>query len=233
MSIPRVRRALLSLALLLGLAAPGAAQVQGGTITGTIRDQQGAVLPGVEVTLTGPAETSTYTTGPDGQFRFLNVAPGTYQITANLSGFARLVRENIAVTVGQTVTLPVTMSVASVQEEVTVSGASPIVDVRKVGTSTNFTQDELTKIPNSRDPWALLRTVPGIIVDRVNIAGNETGQNQERGDQRHHDGDAAAQRGQPALERRLRSFDASQEIRQLAHRAARAGTQDFDEAAAA
>ena len=72
--------------------------------------------------MTGPAETSTFTTGPDGQFRFLNVAPGTYQITASLSGFARLVRENIAVTVGQTVTLPVTMTVASVQEEVTVSG---------------------------------------------------------------------------------------------------------------
>ena len=93
MSIPRVRRALLSLALLLGLTAPAAAQVQGGTITGTIRDQQGAVLPGVEVTLTGPAETSTYTTGPDGQFRFLNVAPGTFQRTASLSGFARLVRD--------------------------------------------------------------------------------------------------------------------------------------------
>ena len=176
MSIPRVRRVMLSLALLLGLAIPAAAQVQGGTITGTIRDEQGAVLPGVEVTLTGAAETSSFTTGQDGQFRFLNVPPGTYQLSAALTGFARFLRENITVTVGQAVTLPFTMRVASLQEAVTVSGASPIVDVRKVGTSTNFTQDELARIPNSRDPWALLRTVPGVIVDRVNIAGNETGQ---------------------------------------------------------
>ena len=88
----------------------------------------------------------------------------------------RLVRDDVTVTVGQTVTLPFTLSVAAVQESVTVSGGSPIVDTRKVGTSTNFTQDELSRIPNSRDPWALLRTVPGIIVDRINIAGNETGQ---------------------------------------------------------
>ena len=54
------------------------------------------------------------------------------------------------------------------------TGASPIVDATHMGTATNFTQDELA--PNSRDPWALLRTVPGVTVDRVNIAGNETGQ---------------------------------------------------------
>ena len=79
-------------------------------------------------------------------------------------------------TVGQSVDLPFTMKVATLEEAVTVSGASPIIDTRKVGTSTNFTQDELARIPNSRDPWALLRTVPGIVVDRINIAGNETGQ---------------------------------------------------------
>ena len=57
-----------------------------------------------------------------------------------------------------------------------VEGGSPIVDTKATGTATNFTQDELSKIPTSRDPWALLRTVPGVQMDRVNIAGNETGQ---------------------------------------------------------
>lgn len=176
MSIDRLWRAIAVLALLVTTAAPAVAQVQGGSITGTIRDEQGAVLPGVEVTLTGPAEKQTFTTSADGQFRFLNLAPGTYRVTASLTNFARLVRDEIALVVGQSVTLPITMKVATVQEDVTVSGASPIIDTKKTGTSTNFTQDELSKIPNSRDPWALLRTVPGIIVDRVNIAGNETGQ---------------------------------------------------------
>ncbi|HSL22752.1 MAG TPA: TonB-dependent receptor [Vicinamibacterales bacterium] len=164
------------LALLLGLAAPALAQVQGGTVAGTIRDEQGAVLPGAEVTISGPAERLSFVTGDDGQFRFLNVAPGTYTITASLSGFATIVREGIRVVVGQTVELPFVMRVASLQESVTVSGESPIVDTHKLGTATNFTQDELARIPNSRDPWALLRTVPGIVVDRINIAGNETGQ---------------------------------------------------------
>lgn len=165
-----------ALVVLVGLAAPAAAQVQGGTVSGTIRDEQGASLPGVVVTLAGSAEKLSYATGADGQFRFLNVAPGSYKVTASLPGFTTIVREDIRVVVGQTVDLPFSMKVASLQESVTVSGESPIVDTHKLGTATNFTQDELAKIPNSRDPWALLRTVPGIVMDRVNIAGNETGQ---------------------------------------------------------
>ena len=68
------------------------------------------------------------------------------------------------------------MSVAAVAESITVTGESPVIDTKAMGTATNFTQDELARVPNSRDPWALLRTVPGVSLDRVNIAGNETGQ---------------------------------------------------------
>jgi hypothetical protein len=68
------------------------------------------------------------------------------------------------------------LKVAAVEQSVTVTGESPIIDTRSTGTATNFTQAELASIPTSRDPWALLRTVPGVMVDRVNIAGNETGQ---------------------------------------------------------
>jgi hypothetical protein len=171
-----MKTATIALAALLAFGNAAAAQIQGGSISGVVKDEQGAVLPGVDVVLTGAAEKTSFTTGPDGQFRFLNVPPGTYRITASIAGFARFVRSDITVTVGQSVTLPLTMKVATVQEEVTVSGASPVVDARKTGTSTNFTQDELARIPNSRDPWALLRTVPGVVVDRINIAGNETGQ---------------------------------------------------------
>jgi hypothetical protein len=82
----------------------------------------------------------------------------------------------VVVVVGQNVELPMQMKVSTVQETVTVSGESPIVDTKAMGTATNFTRNELEDIPTSRDPWALLRTVPGVMVDRVNIAGNETGQ---------------------------------------------------------
>jgi Carboxypeptidase regulatory-like domain/TonB-dependent Receptor Plug Domain len=172
----KVRCWLLALVVVLATAAGASAQVQSGSITGTVRDGQGGVLPGVLVTLAGAGPTQTYTTETEGQYRFLNVPPGTYTMTLSLPGFQTVIREGIVVAVGQTVSLPLTMNVASVQETVTVTGESPVIDTKAMGTATNFSQDELARVPNSRDPWALLRTVPGVSLDRVNIAGNETGQ---------------------------------------------------------
>lgn len=170
----RVCLLLLALAMLMG--SPAMAQVQSGTISGVVHDQQGGMLPGVTVTLSGADRTLTFVTGEDGRYRFLNVPPGTYRVTAEMSGFSTIVREGVVVVVGSTVDLPFTMRVAAVEETVTVEGNSPIVDSRATGTATNFTQDELSRVPTSRDPWALLRTVPGVQMDRINIAGNETGQ---------------------------------------------------------
>lgn len=170
------RVCLLLLALFLALAPTAAAQVQSGTVSGVIQDEQGGALPGVTVTLSGSDRTLTFVTGQDGRYRFLNVPPGTYRVTVVLSGFSTLIRDDVVVVVGSNVDLPFNMRVAGVQETVTVEGSSPIVDSRATGTATNFTQDELSRIPTSRDPWALLRTVPGVQMDRVNIAGNETGQ---------------------------------------------------------
>jgi hypothetical protein len=165
---------LLGLVLLPAVAA--LAQVQGGNISGTVKDDQGAVVPGVTVTLAGSDRTLTFVTETDGKYRFLNQPPGSYTVSAALAGFKTFVWENIVLIVGGNVEIPVTLSVAAVAESVTVVGESPIINTKALGTATNFTQDELARIPNSRDPWALLRTVPGVLVDRVNIAGNETGQ---------------------------------------------------------
>jgi Carboxypeptidase regulatory-like domain/TonB-dependent Receptor Plug Domain len=171
----RVRYWLIALAL-IATAASALAQVQGGTIAGSIKDDQGGVLPGVSVSLQGNGPSRTFVTEADGLFRFLNVPPGTYTVTATLQGFRTVIREGVVVAVGQNVNLALGMGVAAVQESVTVTGESPLVDAKAMGTATNFTQDELSRVPNSRDPWALLRTVPGVALDRVNIAGNETGQ---------------------------------------------------------
>ncbi|MBA2258710.1 MAG: TonB-dependent receptor [Acidobacteria bacterium] len=172
-----LRFAAICAALVLGAGVmPASAQNQSGTAAGIVQDEQGGALPGATVTLSSPGHTATFTTGQDGRYRFLNVPPGTYTLTTHLTGFTRLVREGIIVGVGATVDIPVSLRLATMQETVTVSGESPIVDSKATGTATNFTQDELARIPNSRDPWALLRTVPGVVMDRVNIAGNETGQ---------------------------------------------------------
>ncbi|MGH9418464.1 MAG: carboxypeptidase regulatory-like domain-containing protein, partial [Thermoanaerobaculia bacterium] len=164
------------LALLLVYAMPAFAQIQGGSISGTIKDEQGGVLPGVTVSAQGVDATQTFVTEAGGEYRFLNLAPGPYKLTAVLPGFTTIVREGVVVSVGKSVELPMTLKIAQVAETITVSGESPVIDTKATGTSTNFTADELTKIPTSRDPFALMRSVPGVLVDRVNIGGNETGQ---------------------------------------------------------
>jgi hypothetical protein len=171
-----MKRALLAAVLVLASASGALAQLAGGNISGTIQDSQGGVLPGATVTLQGTDITRTTVTDDAGVYRFLNLAPGSYRLTATLQGFTTIVRDGVVVTVGSNVDLPFDLRVATVEETVTVTGESPIVDSRATGTATNFTQDELARIPTSRDPWALLRTVPGVQMDRVNIAGNETGQ---------------------------------------------------------
>ena len=156
--------------------APAMAQVQSGTVSGTVQDQQGGLLPGATITLTGSDRTLTFVTAEDGRYRFLNVPPGTYKLTAELSGFTSLVRENVLVSLARTSTCRSRCAWRRCRRP------SPSTALRRsstreaTGTATNFTQDELSKVPKSRDPWALLRTVPGVQMDRVNIAGNETGQ---------------------------------------------------------
>jgi hypothetical protein len=171
-----MKRSYLVLALLLiGLARQALAQVQGGTVSGTVRDEQGAVLPGVAVTLQGADAKRVRDRGR----RPVSVSrSGARPVQADrcAEGFSTIVDDAIVVAVGRTVDLPLTMKIASVAETITVSGDAPIVDTKATGTVVNFTADELTKIPTSRDPFALMRTVTGVLVDRVNIGGNETGQ---------------------------------------------------------
>jgi hypothetical protein len=153
-----------------------AQSTESGRITGVVKDGQGGVLPGATVTLTGPSRLTEFVTTPDGSFRFLDVLPGEYQLTVVLSGFARFTRTNIDMIVGATIEVPVLLQLASVQQEVTVNAAAPLIDTKDMATAATMTAAELEAIPTSRDPWALLRAVPGVVTDRVNVAGNESGQ---------------------------------------------------------
>ena len=170
------RNAAVAVALSLLVAATGAAQTAGGTITGRVLDASGLPLPGTTVTLRGTDVTQNFTTTEEGRYRFLDLAPGSYKVTVTLEGFATAVHDNVALNPGQTVDLRMTLQISAVKETINVTAPSPIVDAKQTGTATNVTADELSKIPTSRDPFSLMRSVPGVLVDRVNVGGNETGQ---------------------------------------------------------
>jgi carboxypeptidase family protein/TonB-dependent receptor-like protein len=159
----------------LAIATPSTAQVSTGRIDASIADSTGAVLPGVTVDISGPQSQSAVTDNL-GEAHFLNLAPGTYTVSAKLSGFGDYLNKSVAVTTGGSVPLKISMSVAGVSTQVQVTSDTPIVDTKKMGTSTNISVEELQNIPSSRDPWVVLQTVPGIIVDRVNVGGAESGQ---------------------------------------------------------
>jgi hypothetical protein len=169
-----VRRTLCAAWLVVPLAA--SAQTTGG-ITGQVADNTGAILPGVTVTAASPAQMGVQTaaTNEQGQYRFPSLPPGTYQLTFELPGFSKVVREGIIVNIGFTATVNVQMQVATLQETVTVSGASPVVDVVNSNIQTNFTSETLANLPNARDIWSVIGLAPGMMVTRFDVGGSRAG----------------------------------------------------------
>ena len=162
--------------LLLLLSAPASAQTLfQGRIDVTIEDAQGSVLPGVTVELSGPAA-QQQVTDQRGEAHFLNLPPGTYTVASTLQGFSPYTNNRVVVASGSGTPLRITLQVMGVTETVQVVSAEPVVDPARQTVTTNITYDELQQIPSSRDPWVVLQTVPGVIVDRVNVGGAESGQ---------------------------------------------------------
>ena len=164
--------AVLSLLVVGGTAF---AQQQTGNLFGTVADEQGAALPGVTVTLSGSGAPQVQVTNAEGQFRFLGLSPGSSSLKAELEGFSTIDYPNIVIGVGKNTEIKVTLS-AAVEDVITVTAESPLLDSRKISTGTSINQTDLEKIPTSRDPWSILSSTPGVLTDRINVGGNESGQ---------------------------------------------------------
>jgi outer membrane receptor protein involved in Fe transport len=123
-----------------------------GHIVGTVSDETGAILPGVNVTLTGAkvAGTQTFVTDDRGAYRFPALPPGQYDITFELSGFATLIRKQIVVSVGGTVPLNVVLQLSDVAETVTVIGETPVVDTRSTHLDTTYDREWVENAPTRR-----------------------------------------------------------------------------------
>ncbi len=176
----KLRHVFVSCAVLVTLVMTGAtaaAQEFRGRVNGTVTDNTGAVLPGVTVTVSSPAliQPQVQVTGTDGSYRFLALPPGVYEIDFDLTGFQRVARQDVRVVINQTLTVDMQLQVATLQETVTVTGASPIVDTSTTAMGTNFTKELLTEIPNARDVWAAMAQAPGMQMTTFDVGGSNTG----------------------------------------------------------
>jgi hypothetical protein len=174
----RLRAIALAMVALFATASLATAQQQTGEIFGKVTDTSGAVLPGVTVTLTAPIllQALVATTSGNGTYEFPRLESNTYSVKFELAGFKTVVNKDIQVTVGFNAQVNGALTISTVQETITVTGESPIVDTKEVGTKQTFTNELLQSIPSARDPWVILQQTAGIAMDRENIGGNMSGQ---------------------------------------------------------
>ena len=135
------------------------------TIAGTVRDASGAVLPGVSVeasstTLIEKARTAV--TDGTGQYRLINLPPGSYTLTMTLQGFTTVRREGLELTAAAVTTIDIVMRLGSVEETITVTGATPIVDVQSANRGVTLTSDVVNQLPSTRGYNALVQLIPSI-----------------------------------------------------------------------
>ncbi len=154
------------------------AQERTGDIYGKVTDEDGNPIPGVKVTLTGSLTAPmTSITSAEGNYRFLSLSPAKdYTVKAELEGFKAAIKENIIVVVGANVEVNLTMEMGAIEEEVTVTAVTPVVDQKKTQVGQNVTREVLQSLPSARDPWVVLEQAPGVMVDRSNVGGSESGQ---------------------------------------------------------
>jgi len=149
--------------------------VQAQTIAGTVRDDTGAVMPGVTVEVASPAlieKVRSASTDGTGQYRIINLSAGVYTVTFSLSGFGTVVREGIVLSGAFTATVNAALQVGTIEESVTVSGATPIVDVQSVTKETVLTRQYLDQLPTVRSIQATGVLIPGVESQRLDVGGN-------------------------------------------------------------
>ena len=164
----------------IGLAS--AQSVSSGTIQGTIRDQSGGVLPGVTATLSSPqlqVPQLVQVTDAEGAYRFVDLPAGTYLLKFELAGFSTLIREDLRLTIGFVARVDESMKVGAMEESVTVSGQSPVVDMTSTSASVAFTKETLDSVPRGRDLQNILAMAPGVTQAQVDVGGSTLAQRQD------------------------------------------------------
>ena len=169
----RILARLLRTVLFVVAMAPSAAFAQA-SIAGTVRDSSGAVLPGATVEAASPTlieKVRTAVTDSTGQYRIENLRPGTYAVTFSLTGFSAVKRDGIELAGSFAATVNAELKVGSVEETITVSGESPIVDVQSGNRQKVLSSEVLTGIPTGRTQFTAATLIPGMNLNNQDVGG--------------------------------------------------------------
>lgn len=162
--------------LVLGswFALPSAALAQS-AIAGVVRDSSGAVLPGVTVEASSPAlieKVKSATTNEAGQYRIVDLRPGVYTVAFRLSGFTSITREGIVLEANFTAPINIEMRVGALEESITVTGESPVVDVQTSSRREVVSQELIETLPTGRNFQLLAGTVPAVSTGVFDVGGS-------------------------------------------------------------
>jgi Carboxypeptidase regulatory-like domain/TonB dependent receptor-like, beta-barrel/TonB-dependent Receptor Plug Domain len=175
-----MRRSSFFMAILVAIflpATPGWTQLSTGTITGAVQDPSGAVIPGVTVTLSRPGVIGgnrEVLTNERGAYQFPGLVPQTYTVRASLPGFQTAVRQNIIVNADVTVRVNLTLQVGEITDSITVTGTAPLLDTTTALSQAVLDRATLDKLPSGHDLWSIGRTVPGVLISKYDVGGNES-----------------------------------------------------------
>jgi hypothetical protein len=158
------------------LMAPGFALAQSASIAGVVKDTSGAVLPGVTVEASSPSlieKTRAVVTDGSGQYRIVDLVPGTYSVTFKLEGFNTVQRGGIEISGSFTANVNADLRVGALEETITVTGETPVVDVSSATQQRVLTQEALDAAPVDRVPAYVAALIPGVTIGTQDVGGTQ------------------------------------------------------------
>lgn len=176
-----MKKALIVIAVLIALFIFSGTYVSGqefGSIRGVVKDSTGNSLPGVTATLIGSKIVMMSDVSSEGgNFRFLNLpVANDYTLKLELQGFKTIIREKLAVSFGKDLNFEIVMEQSPINEEVVVQGRAPVIDTKKAQVGVNIGEEMIMSLPTARNPWVIMALIPGMLIDREDVGGNEGGQ---------------------------------------------------------
>jgi len=171
----RVRGALwtCSVVMMVTLLLPGRGLAQS-AIAGTVKDASGAVMPGVTVEVSSPVlieKAKSAVTDGSGQYRIIDLRPGVYKVTFTLVGFSTVIRDGVDLPATFTANIDTELKVGSLEESITVSGQTPLVDVQSATQQQVLSQELLEAVPTGRNIWGVGATLSGVSLSAPDVGG--------------------------------------------------------------